>query len=511
MDDGQKNPPRMSTQHPYKPMLLASLLLLALLLVLYPYYQYYIDPDGTAYLTIARRYATGDYTTAINGYWSPWACWLTALLMKTGIAAIPASVAVNATGAVGYLFISQSFFLKYGLDRRQQWLLAGALCIFLCFAIFWQSFDDLWECFFLLAALRVLVARDFATRPFLWVAYGTLGALGYFAKAYALPFFILHTLVCGRMVLVGHQRRWLPMAAVAIGTLLAVALPWLLLLYHKYGFFTTSTSGSLNMSWYLVGHPVWKDGIRELLPVPYPDSPYYWEDPWLVNGATPHFWDSWQLAGSQMLRLGWNLLKFCIATAQHSVFALVVYAVAVWAVYKQRLRQLFPDGMLVLAASFLLFPSGYWLVNFEGRYLWYMLPLGMVLGSKLLHKQNGMKWLSRVPYPVFVLSYIVFPIWGLWQMHGIGSAEYKLAQLLKKEHIKGAFIANRPAASMCRLAYFSGNAFYSNFRSWQDKEQEIQQDRARYGVPYYYHFTADSLEVIRPLADSMVLVEAFKL
>jgi len=68
----------------YYPFFAAALLLYVALLIIYPHYQYYIDPDGTAYLTISKRYAAGDIQRAINGYWSPWACWLTAGLIRCG-------------------------------------------------------------------------------------------------------------------------------------------------------------------------------------------------------------------------------------------------------------------------------------------------------------------------------------------------------------------------------------------------------------------------------------------
>jgi len=110
------------------------LLMGMVLCFIYPHYQYYIDPDGTAYLTISQRYANGDYLKAINGYWSPWSCWLTAGVIKLGLHAIPASVTVNSIGAAGFLFISQSFFLRFGMTRKLQWLLCITLALFLCFS-----------------------------------------------------------------------------------------------------------------------------------------------------------------------------------------------------------------------------------------------------------------------------------------------------------------------------------------------------------------------------------------
>src|ERR1039458_8886595 len=180
----------MSNWKKYYPFFASALLMWVVLFIIYPHYQYYIDPDGTAYLTISKRYAHGDIQRAINGYWSPWACWLTAGLIRFGVEAIPASVIINALGATGFLFISQSFFLRFDIIRKTQWMLNITLALFLCYAIFWQSFDDLWECFFLLSTLRLMLAEDFKNKPALWIICGFIGTLAYFAKAYSFPFFI---------------------------------------------------------------------------------------------------------------------------------------------------------------------------------------------------------------------------------------------------------------------------------------------------------------------------------
>jgi hypothetical protein len=44
----------------YAPFITSAMLMWLILYVIYPHYQYYIDPDGTAYLTIStRRYTVG--------------------------------------------------------------------------------------------------------------------------------------------------------------------------------------------------------------------------------------------------------------------------------------------------------------------------------------------------------------------------------------------------------------------------------------------------------------------
>ena len=476
------------------PFLTSAMLMWVVLYFIYPHYQYYIDPDGTAYLTISKRYANGDYHTAINGYWSPWACWLTAIGIKMGLATIPASVVVNSIGATGFLFISQSFFLKFGIERKLQWVMNFTLALFLCYAVFWQSFDDRWECFFLLGTLRIILADGCKDRPWLWVACGVVGTLAYFAKAYSFPFFILNTVCCMYFIANYNKAKWLKICAVSIGVMILCSLPWIWLLHGKYGIWTTSTAGTLNMSWYLVGHPHWKPGIDLLIPPAYKDSPYYWEDPYLANGDTPHFWDSWHLLGLQVLRVGLNCWRFLKSILQLSVFFPVVIIATIFSFFSKKVSGIFTGNTKVLAVSFLLFPLGYLLINFESRYLWYMLPLGMMLGGLLFAKQ-----LKNMAVAVLLsLTFLLMPVVSMVAMYDEGAEDHKWVEQMRQLNIKGGFTCisgrGRSEQSIERTAYFSGNSFYSVNRVYIKEKifapiadyKLILQEMRKYHVRYFF-------------------------
>lgn len=482
----------MVTLQKYTPFFASAILMCLVLFFIYPFYQYYVDPDGTAYLTISQRYAAGDFQRAVNGYWSPWSCWLTALFIKGGIAAIPASVIINTIAAVGFLFVSHSFFVRCNIMPELQWMLDISLALLLCSAIFWQSFDDLWECFFLLCTLRLMLIETYKDRPALWVCCGIIGALAYFAKAYSFPFFILHTLCCAWIIADHNKGLWIRMSAVAILFMIACSLPWIWALHHKYGIWATSTAGPLNTSWYLVGHPNWKQGIDLLIPPPYPDSPYYWEDPYYANGVAPHFWNSLSLFGMQLLRIGYNTWKLFKSMFQLSaLFPLVfllffLFILLVWK-HSRKVISSFPHQAYILGVSFVLFPLGFLLVNFEPRYIWYMVPPGMVLGA--LNIQNMQEELRRYILAfVFPLSFIVYPLHCMKIMYREGEHEYTVASQLRQLNIHGTFTAiakpGLEAQRIERLAYFSGNTLYSIPK--QDAAQkDILREMRRYHINYF--------------------------
>ena len=485
----------MNAVQKYMPFLTSSLLMYVALFIIYPNYQYYIDPDGTAYLTIAKRYANGDYLKAINGYWSPWSCWLTAILIKCGMNAIPASVVINTIGATGFLYISQSFFLRFSIEKPLQWLLNLALTVFLCFAIFWQSFDDLWECFFLLTTLRLILTDGFGSRPFLWFLTGVLGTLAYFAKAYSFPFFILNTLVCIYFIVCKNKTQWLKVCGSAIATMIVLSLPWIYALRCKYGIWTTSTAGSLNMSWYLVGHPNWRESIKLLLPPAYPDSPYYWEDPWLVNGVTPHFWNSWHLLGLQFLRIGLNMWKLLRSSLELSVFFPVIGVLAISSLHSKKWKHVFTGDLKIIVYSFLLFPIGYVLINFESRYLWYMLPLSLVIGGVVLQQMKSQ--FKKLMMVLLAVSLIVFPVRKLKEMNHEGYYEFFMSEFFNAGTQPGSFVCRAAEGTQtqnaARFAYFTHNNYF-NITDPKATDKDILAEMRRYHVKYYMSFDGSELK-----------------
>ena len=399
---------------------------------------------------------------------------------------MPAATIANTIAATGFLYIAQNLFLFYNLRRQTQFYCCLALTVFLTYAVFWQSFDDLWECFFLLCGLRIFISESFVLRPALWFCAGCLGALAYFSKAYAFPFFMADTMVCVYLLTGKQWQTWLKITATVFATMFFLSLPWIILLHIKYGIWTTSTAGSLNMSWYLVGHPIYKGGIDMLVPAMYKDSPYFWEDPYLVNGPMPHFWSSWYLFGLQFLRILINLWKLLVSTIQLSVLFPAIGVLAVLLPFRRRLRDRFPATVLPLVASFIIFPLGYILINFEARYLWYLIPLSIILGQLAIEKITHQK-LKFFFFLLLPFSFAVYPLLGLRTMFDDGKEQFDLAAVLKQAHISGTFTSNVHPRTMGRLAYFSGLQYVYN-PGYDLNDDTILAAAASAGVTYYLRF-----------------------
>ncbi len=478
----------------------ATLLLWLAVVLLFPYCKYYIDPDAVAYLTISKRYASGDFTKAINGYWSPWACWLTALGIKSGLEAFVSAIVVNTLGATGFLWVSSRLFNRFGLLPPVNGWLHAVLVVFLASAVYVQSFADLWQCFFLLLSLYIMLSERFRTQPGYWILYGATGALAYFAKAYSFSFFILNTIGCGFFVIQAwkkeNRRAFAGMVITSLLTMIILSAPWIYLLHEKYGSWMTSTAGKLNLSWYLTGEPFYNKDIVYFLPPPYGDSPYYWEDPYYVNGVAPHFYTSFYYLKLQIVRVGYTLLKLVNSLNAFSPFARPAWLLSLLIVLPTRLRQFFPARIRIVALSLLLFPIGFVLINFEPRYIWYTYPLTLLIGGLALQyllPLTGNKHLRRLTVAIFAVSFMSGPVWQMKPLINAGKFEYQLAEMLKTKGIKGSFATNAltPEAHQraARLAYFSGNPYFLTPVNTQQASGEMYAEIKRYSIRYFFYLT----------------------
>lgn len=468
------------------------------MVIVYPHYQYYVDPDAIGYISVAKRYAAADYEKAINGYWSPWSCWLTAILIKQGMEAFKAGIVINTLGAAGFLTASYFLFKKFLQDYFSIGILTTTVAFFLVYAVFKQSFADLWSFFFLLLALLVLLKEEFLVKPFWWLLLGVIGAMAYFVKAYAFPYFILTILVVTPVMMkrqerVFNLRKTVIIMAVVLATMLVLSFPWLYVLHAKYGNWITSTAGSLNLSWYLAGHPFYKEGIKLLIPPVYSDAVYFWEDPFWANGFTPHFWTSAKYFAIQIVRVGYNLIKLFNSSNEISCFFLPAFIVIVLSLVAEKIKSFFPARFYIVAIAFVLFPLGYMLINFEARYLWYLLPMSMLVIGLGLEKIKPFI-VPKVYATVFIFcafSYIAFPLWDMKALWNVGKDEQQLGVQLKAAHIQGSFASNiaysKEFQRIARVAYFSNNPFYY-MPLLPTSSQELLQEMRRYHVHYYYHF-----------------------
>jgi hypothetical protein len=223
------------------------------------------------------------------------------------------------------------------------------------------------------------------------------------------------------------------------------------------------------------------------LPPPYADAVYHWEDPYYVTGATPHFWTSGHYLLLQCARVVQNFIKMAVSMSALSLFFFPLWMAGLLMFCIKSRRQQLSRSVQPVIIFFLLFPLAFLLINFEPRYIWSLMPLGMILGYLALVQ---LKKKQRLAIAVFALSFIVWPLLDISSVWNTGRQEYELAQQLKAHGIKGCFTSdtesNKDIQRMVRLAYFSGNSCY--VAPVPCPQQELINGMRHYRIPYFFHW-----------------------
>lgn len=495
----QDDPRQLST-----PILILSLaFFLALCWFSYPYYRFFIDPDATSYITIAKRYAAGDYTRAINGMWSPFSPWLVALFIKSSANPVTASHYANILACSAILISAFFLFRRFRIERVFGTVVMFALPFFLVYALYYQLFDDTWQLFFLLCYLQLLISKDFIRTWWKWLLAGLLGALAYFAKTYSFYFIVANLSVSVFFLCktegLPYRFAWKPLILSFI-TMLLVMSPWLTMLHGKYGKWAISVVGPIDISWSLTGHKTFKPHIKYLIPPSYPDSPGNMEDPWINEGKIYGLFDHPKFLVTEAGRAAHASVQFVKSLNEISAFLAVVLVVTTLVVFFKKDQHLFGrDHKLLLWASLIL-PLGYLAMHVEARFIWMLGFTGIVFASVWL-RELRQTWLPGKAYIIMVLlfgfSYIAWPIYDLKLMFNKGKDIYEQSMAIKRLGLKGSFTSNDLPVRGPTTSFWTGMPYYT-IEATHVPASELLKEMRRYQIDYYlfYHLPADEAEVI---------------
>jgi len=166
-----------------------GLVYLALGALLLPAYRFHIAPDWISYLSIAQKYASGDFAHAVNGYWGPMISWLLAPLLMLGLPPVIAGKLLMLLAGGLILIATAGLAGIFRLSNTVTLLCLGALIpAVLFFALVDFAPDILLACVLLLYC-NIIFRDTYAQKISSGIWCGVLGALAYFCKQYGFMFF----------------------------------------------------------------------------------------------------------------------------------------------------------------------------------------------------------------------------------------------------------------------------------------------------------------------------------
>src|SRR2546423_162936 len=152
-----------------------------------------INPDSVAYIRRALYISRGDFYHSLSGYWSPLISWCVAPLIKLHMDPLHAARLITCFWGAIWLVTAALFFDRFTTIHRF-WKICALIisAIYIAEIAARQITPDVMLAACLLFYLSITLSPNFLRRPSLQFLAGLLGGFAYLAKAYALPFVLVH-------------------------------------------------------------------------------------------------------------------------------------------------------------------------------------------------------------------------------------------------------------------------------------------------------------------------------
>lgn len=473
-------------------LVLCLVLYFAITAALSPLFLYNIGPDATAYISAARKHLAGHHLAAVSTHWSPLLAWLLASLMGIGFSELVAMRLLMLFSGAAFV-LAVDFLagrLSVGRDMREVMRFIIAICA-ASYALL-SATPDLLLATIIACYLGVVFDRSYPCRKYSSILAGMLAGLGYLAKSYALPFFILHFPIAS----LGHwldskthanRRNIIMKMFIGFGAFILVAAIWLPVISSKAGHFTIGSAGAYNKSLVApnsVGHPVSNVG---LLPPPDPYGLSAWDDP---ISAPVNEWDPFgsMQAFSHLVKVSRNnAIELLVVFTKWSVFSvpilLLFLALAIRDLLK---RQNYVQCVLPFLTA-VLFAAGFLPFIVKARYLWIVHALIVIMGMRILETPaiKQMRAASRNSLlALFIASFMVMPVANTAVDINKGKEVYDLAQGLKEQGVSGK-LASYNSGMDSHLLSFHLKAQYYGRSADGNTDEETWAELKRHRIDYY--------------------------
>ena len=357
-----------------------------------------IDIDGMAYLGIARHLGHGQFQAAVNAFRSPLISWLIALASFASAGGSAAYVHIGKLINIGAFLLSLA--LLYILTEKLWHSRLVASVATLMFSLgrgLAASAVSMVTPDFLFAALTLIYfivllrcLRDDRLKD--WFFLGTIHALAYLAKAFALPWLAVCTLIALALSSKPFKPRIARLALAALIPVI-VASGWATVLHSKYGVFTTGTQFKVNLlQWTLHAYSEHRDPTYALLrdtskevdeygaADPMPPGSWPWTYSLSIKQVVP------KMIRAETRNLPRVLKEMMIVTTLGGLIAFLATLVIL-----TRRRRQYPVEWrfaVVVGAGALSLMTAYSALVFDERYLFPLIPLVLAVAARFLVPDN---------------------------------------------------------------------------------------------------------------------------
>ena len=481
--------------------------------VLFQYFQYMIAGDEISYINIARAYATSNWGTAINGYWSPFYSWLiTPLLLFrfNPLYAVYASKIVSLIIGFFTIIIVRKLSRTFEIDRNVERSILLALIPSLIFFSLIYPTPDLLLVLFLTYYLSIILKSEYPNSLINGVICGFVGAAAYLTKSFAFPFFLVHFVLFNVIFFVKGLKieKKIILKNLFLGLLVffVVSGLWVGNISEKYGKLTISTAGEYNQA--IVG-PKYQENT-----IGYGQSPLDYQGLIKPPQNTINIWDNpsylkvdrWNPLASWKdfdyeLKLFWSNIFYTFNIIQ-SFMPIAVFILIAMIIFILRSKDVMAKNILkYLLLTMIIYIGGYCLIIPEWRYLWFIFVLLMISSFYMvdrIYKSNIMNLKIRnILLFLLVFSFIIQPAIEVgYYASQPNDKIYNLSNTLKVDYgVHGNIASNANRAEMLTLSYYLNGKYYGISKKSNnsiDLQKELNDNRINY---YFVWNSTDNIKL----------------
>ena len=466
-----------------------------LALILITFFQYNVGGDGSSYISIAHYYATGNWNDAINGYWSPLYSWLIAPFLLSGYnpfqAVIISRVISLVTGFFTIIAVNrfiQIYELEIWVKRA---VLVSLLPIILFFALSRATPDLLVTCI-LVFYFTIIFNPKYPDKFSRGGSSGFIGGLGYLAKSYIFPFFLVHFTVFNLIHYFQNRKSSvLKNFALGLAVFFVISGLWVGNISQKYDKFTIGTATDYNHE--IVGpkyqeHPIYFLG---LIKPPTEKAVSIWEEPSTIK------LEDWSPLQSPeyfhfQLKVFWKNITRSIAFMEYfSILSILILIVSLILVFKTEFDKI-RNNLIYLLTTILIYTGGYCLIFVEIRYLWPVCILLLVTGFYLLHSLHETRIinskLKNVLLIILMVSFVVTPTIELVSYVGSDNQIPTLSSNLKNDYqIKGNIASNDMWAETLSISYYLESRYFGLTKN--SSQASLEEELESNNIDYYFQWS----------------------
>lgn len=473
-----------------------------------------LTADSTIYFDIAKKYMAGNYKDAVNGYWGPLLSWLFIPFLYFGASHVFTINAINLI--VGLLTLFGTWVLSYRFELTEKVrsvIMVVLLPVMLLFSIV-EVFDFLLACF-IIFYLGVIFNNEYPNRIYKAVLCGVFGALAYFCKSYAFPFFLVHFLTMNILHFIRssskeEKHKVLRNAVTGFVVFAVICTPWIAAISSKYGHITFSNTGKGNFA--PIGPEDPKSGLERGVPIfhkglfapPNNTATSVWEDPsyiwkdiksWSPFDSAEHF----KYFISNIVRNVFDTLDIYESFSRLALSIIVAYFLLFASTSFN--KQLLQGESLYSFITVIIYSGGYLPFHLEHRYLWTVNILLLLMGGyilSVLFKSDffNKKTRENILIAVFAISFMITPLKSFGQAGkgNINKEMYMLSNSLKdKYNIHGNIASNREWQHIAthdswhksfRLSYWLDSKYYGQTEANIDDNSLIS-ELEKFNIDYY--------------------------